>query len=326
MSKSINEKDWISQKISEGYFGFDVLTLDKLYSETSLEGLKEYFQECCKSMDDASQTYINSRDGIPAFANWCKKEIAANDITINNVEYPDIRIEEFQNPNFDYIYQPDGRVLYDFAYLKHAFKYINSTILDFKSEVKQLPGISDLALAVESHDWFKNSERISTSKSEILERELNKIEKDVIDYLYKEDLDDYEQITRHLNVIPQYGFMGLHTDDTSGDDRDFTVIIYFNTSLEENDEKGTLRFHVPTFQDLDDLDVHEVGYSKRAKKYSNGELYAKMTMFDIAPLYTNVVVMNHNINDNVAGLIRHEVDKNMSSDTRYSMYTTYRKK
>ena len=36
-------------------------------------------------MDDASQTYINSRDGIPAFANWCKKEIAANDITINNV-------------------------------------------------------------------------------------------------------------------------------------------------------------------------------------------------------------------------------------------------
>ena len=52
-------------------------------------------------MDDASQTYINSRDGIPAFANWCKKEIAANDITINNVEYPDIRIEEFQNPNFD---------------------------------------------------------------------------------------------------------------------------------------------------------------------------------------------------------------------------------
>ena len=49
-------------------------------------------------------------------------------------------------------------------------------------------------------------------------------------------------------------------------------------------------------------------------------------MFDIAPLYTNVVVMNHNINDNVAGLIRHEVDKNMSPDTRYSMYTTYRKK
>ena len=232
MSKSINEKDWISQKISEGYFGFDVLTLDKLYSETSLEGLKEYFQECCRSMDDTNQTYINSRDGIPAFANWCKKEIAANDITINTVEYPDIKIEEFQNPNFDYIYQPDGRVLYDFAYLKHAFKYINSTILDFKSEVKQLTGISDLALAVESHDWFKNSERISTSKSEILERELNKIEKDVIDYLYKEDLDDYEQITRHLNVIPQYGFMASHTDDTSGDDRDFTVIIYFNTSLE----------------------------------------------------------------------------------------------
>ena len=71
--------------------------------------------------------------------------------------------------------------------------------------------------------------------------------------------------------------MASHTDDTSGDNRDFTVIIYFNTSLEENDEKGTLRFHVPTFQDLDDLDVHEV-------------------------------------------------DKNMNSNTRYSMYTTYRKK
>ena len=332
MSKSINEKDWISQKISEGYFGFDVLTLDKLYSETSLEGLKEYFQECCRSMDDVSQTYINSRDGIPAFANWCKKEIAANDITINNVVYPDIKIEEFQNPNFDYIYQPDGRVIYDFAYLKHAFKYLNSIILDFKNEVKQLPGISDLALAVESHDWFKNSERISFNKSEILERELNKIEKDVIYYLYKEDLDDYEQIKRHLNVIPQYGFMGSHTDDTSNDNRDFTVIIYLNTSWEENDErhtegKGSLRFHVPTFQDLDDTDVHiQGGHRKKVKKYNNGELYAKMTMFDIVPLYTNVVVMNHIINDNVAALIRHEVDKNKSSDTRYSIYTTYRKK
>jgi hypothetical protein len=319
MSKSINEQDWISYKISEGYFGFDVLTLDKLYSEFSLNGLKEYFQECCRSMDDTNQTYINSRDGIPAFANWCKKEIAANDITINTVEYPDIKIEEFQNPNFDYIYQPDGRVIYDFVYLKHAFKYLNSIILNFNSEVKQLPGISDLALTVEGQDWFKNSERISTSKSEILERELNKIEKDVIDYLYKEDLDDYEQITRHLNVIPQYGFMGLHTDDTSGDDRDFTVIIYFNTSLEENEEKGTLRFHVPSFQDLVDTEVHTT-------EYSIGDFYAKMIMFDIAPLYTNVVVMNHTVNDNIAGLIRHEVDKNMSPDTRYSMYTTYRKK
>ena len=319
MSKSINEKDWISQKISEGYFGFDVLTLDKLYSEFSLNGLKEYFQECCRSMDDTNQTYINSRDGIPAFANWCKKEIAANDITINTVEYPDIKIEEFQNPNFDYIYQPDGRVIYDFVYLKHAFKYLNSIILNFNSEVKQLPGISDLALTVEGQDWFKNSERISTSKSEILERELNKIEKDVIDYLYKEDLDDYEQITKHLNVIPQYGFMASHTDDTSGDNRDFTVIIYFNTSLEENEEKGTLRFHVPSFQDLVDTEVHTT-------EYSIGDFYAKMIMFDIAPLYTNVVVMNHTVNDNIAGLIRHEVDKNMSPDTRYSMYTTYRKK
>ena len=315
MSKSVNLLDWISKKISEGYFGFDVLTLDKLYSEFSLNGLKEYFQECCRSMDDTSQTYINSRDGIPAFANWCKKEIAANDITINNVEYPDIRIEEFQNPNFDYIYQPNGRVIYDFAYMKHAFKYLNSIILDFKSEVKQLSGISDLALTIESQAWFKNSERISTSKSKILERELNKIEKDVIDYLYKEDLDDYEQITRHLNVIPQYGFMAPHTDDTSGDNRDFTVIIYFNTSLEENDERGLLRFHVPTFQDYYG-DEHD----------NNSRLYSRFQMFDIAPLYTNVVVMNHTVNDNVAGLIRHEVDKNMSPDTRYSMYTTYRKK
>ena len=103
MSKNINEQDWISYKISEGYFGFDVLTLDKLYSEFSLNGLKEYFQECCRSMDDTNQTYINSRDGIPAFANWCKKEIAANDITINTVEYPDIRIEEFQPLNQKYL-------------------------------------------------------------------------------------------------------------------------------------------------------------------------------------------------------------------------------
>ena len=305
MSKSINEVDWTSQKISEGHFDFKVLTLDKLYNETNLKGLKEYFQECCRSMDDASQTYVNSRTGIPRFANWCKKEIALGKI----IHSPD-RVEKFKELNFDYIYQPDGRVLYDFAYMKHAFKYIDSTILT-GIEVRQLPGISDLALTIQSHDWFKNSERILSNKAEILKRELNKIEKDVVDYLYKEDLDDFEQVTRHLNVIPQYGFMGSHTDDTSDDSRDLTIIIYFNTSWEENDKRGSLKFHVPTFQDFYEND---------------GGLYCKFEIFDIDPLYTNVVVMNHRTNDNIAGLIRHEVDKNMSSDTRYSMYTTYRKK
>ena len=80
-----------------------------------------------------------------------------------------------------------------------------------------------------------------------------------------------------------------------------------------------MRFHVPSFQDLVDTEVHTT-------EYSIGDFYAKMIMFDIAPLYTNVVVMNHTVNDNIAGLIRHEVDKNMSPDTMYSMYTTYRKK
>jgi len=305
MSKSINEVDWISQKISEGHFGFKVLTLDKLYNETSLKGLKEYFQECGRSMDDASETYVGSRTGIPRFADWCKKEIALGKI----IHSPD-RVEKFKELNFDYIYQPDGQVLYDFAYMKHAFKYLNSSILT-KNEIRQIHGISDLALTVQSQDWFKNSERILSNKVEILERELNKIEKDVVDYLYKEDLDDFEQLTRHLNVIPQYGFMASHNDDTTHDNRDFTVIIYFNTSWEENDERGSLKFHVPTFQDYYEND---------------GVLYSKFEIFDIAPLYTNVVVMNHRTNDNVAGLVRHEVEKNMSSDTRYSMYTTYRKK
>jgi hypothetical protein len=307
MSKSINEEDWINKRISEGDFGFNVLTLDKLYNKNSLKGLKDYFKECCKSMNDASQTYINSRDGIPAFANWCKNSISSGELIDNSSQQ-----RKWKLADFDYIYQQDGRVLYDFAYMKHAFKYLHNTILN-EWEIKQLPGISDLALTIQSHGWFKNSERISFNKSEILEREINKISKDAVEYLYGKNLDDYEQITRHLNVIPPYGFMGSHTDDTSSDNRDFTVIVYLNTSREEW-YNGLLKYHVPTFKNL---------YNTES---SDTPLYSRFQIFEIVPLYTNIVIMNHTVNDNVAGLIRHEVDKNMSPDIRYSMYTTYREK
>jgi len=46
----------------------------------------------------------------------------------------------------------------------------------------------------------------------------------------------------------------------------------------------------------------------------------------VIPNYLNVVVMNHQINDNIAGLIRHRVKENLNSRNRYSLYTTYRKK
>ena len=43
MSDYITENEWINKKISEGYFGFDVCELDKLYSEEEVKELKKLF-------------------------------------------------------------------------------------------------------------------------------------------------------------------------------------------------------------------------------------------------------------------------------------------
>ena len=108
--------------------------------------------------------------------------------------------------------------------------------------------------------------------------------------------------------------MGVHSDDTSGDDRDFTTIIYLNTESDET-HQGQLSFHIPTFQESDDTRT-----MVRNKKY------VELREVKVIPNYLNVVVMNHQINDNISAVIRHEVTKNLNSRNRYSVYSTYRKK
>ena len=63
-----------------------------------------------------------------------------------------------------------------------------------------------------------------------------------------------------------------------------------------------------------------------ASNLPRNKKYAELEESKIIPNYLNVVVMNHQINDNIAAVIRHEVTKNLNSRNRYSVYSTYRKK
>ena len=109
--------------------------------------------------------------------------------------------------------------------------------------------------------------------------------------------------------------MGTHTDNTSGDNRDYTIIIYLNTEYDKR-YQGELIFDIPTFGDEDKIKFD----SQDNKKY------VELRQIKVIPNYLNVVVMNHQINDNIAGLVRHRVSKNLNNRNRYSLYTTYRKK
>ena len=44
MSTFLTEQEWVDKKISEGYFGFDVCELDKIYSKEEIDELQKFFQ------------------------------------------------------------------------------------------------------------------------------------------------------------------------------------------------------------------------------------------------------------------------------------------
>ena len=43
MSKYYTEEKWIEKKISQGYFGFDVCELNKIYSQEEITKLEKFF-------------------------------------------------------------------------------------------------------------------------------------------------------------------------------------------------------------------------------------------------------------------------------------------
>ena len=44
LSTFLTEQEWVDKKISEGYFGFDVCELDKIYSKEEIDELQKFFQ------------------------------------------------------------------------------------------------------------------------------------------------------------------------------------------------------------------------------------------------------------------------------------------
>ena len=308
MSKHYTEDKWHDKKISDGYYGFGVVKLNELYNEDVLQDIKTYFAKEFSDIDKISNTLKNSRDSNPKFQYWFKKEIEENNGNVSeriSTDYKKLYSE-------DITLNENGKIVYDFTYIKRVFYYLNETSWQW-SKIIEIPQIQDLCLTVEPSTLTNNLDKdgnLIHDKSNLFNNIINQISTDAIRYLYNEDLNDYDEQKQHINIIPEYGVMGMHYDDTSGDDRDFTTIIYLNTEYRE-DFEGLLKFYYPSF-----------GIVADGSKINGGP----MGEYSIEPSYLNVVVMNHRINDNVAGLIRHEVTKNSNSKNRYSVYTTYRKK
>ena len=318
MSKHYTEDKWHDKKISDGYYGFGVAKLNELYNEDVLQDIKTYFAKEFSDIDKISNTLKNSRDSNPKFQYWFKKELEENNGNVSE------RISTAYKKLYpkDITLNKNGKIVYDFTYIKRVFYYLNETSWQW-SKIIEIPQIQDLCLTVEPSTLTNNLDKNGNpihDKSNLFNNIINQISTDAIRYLYNEDLNDYDEQKQHINIIPEYGVMGMHYDDTSGDDRDFTTIIYLSTEYRKEYE-GLLKFYYLTFG----LSAHSQ-ISSDPKSVFKGSKYGTVGEYPIEPSYLNVVVMNHRINDNVAGLIRHEVTKNSNSKNRYSVYTTYRKK
>ena len=312
MSKFHHHTEWVNKKILDGYFGFNVVKLNELYNEDVLRDIESFFDEETFEVDDISDTLVNGRSSIPHFANWFKTEVFENKAQVS--EGVSDRYKRMFRKNI--VLDDDGRFTYSYTYIKNVFEYLHNSTWT-SNEINDIPGLQDLCLTVEPSSLTNHIDKDGNSiihKNNIFKSIINQISTDAIRYLYNDDLNDYDKLQQHLNIIPEYGVMGVHSDDTSGDDRDYTVIIYLNTESDET-HQGQLSFHIPTFQESDDTRT-----MVRNKKY------AELEESKIIPNYLNVVVMNHQINDNIAAVVRHEVTKNLNSRNRYSVYTTYRKK
>ena len=58
MSKYYTEEKWIEKKISQGYFGFDVCELNKIYSQEEITKLEKFFQHHGNSIDKESTSDV----------------------------------------------------------------------------------------------------------------------------------------------------------------------------------------------------------------------------------------------------------------------------
>ena len=354
MSKSVLEQDWINKKISDGYYGFNVASLHEIYNEKDLDKLKEFFNNINEDLKGITvETLKNSRRGVASFALWFLKHLEQERDEDGNRYVSDVRLEEFRSRDWNRVFynnvpdtknlddlikkdiefgetddtdENDRPILYDYGYIRDVFEYFHNSILT-PEQIRSIKAISDLSMTLEptnisgAEPIFVYEEEDEKSdgtwgtrlepnkKYRKLTRGIDEISKDVIRHLYDDNLDGYRIGTQHINIIPPYGIMAPHTDDTT-DNRDYTIIIYVNTDWEEK-HQGLLTFYVPAFS-LNDIKWKGVH-----------DMYGKFWKINIEPMWTNIVVMNHAINDNTAGLIAHGVGKNMSTKPRYSIYTTY---
>jgi len=298
MSKYYTERDWLDKKISDGYFGFGVVKLNELYSEDVLQDIKTFFDTESSEISKISDTLVNSRDSNPKFQSWFKKELEENNGKVSE------KISKTHRKLYSngLVRDKNGRVRYDYKYISKVFEYLHNTEWT-SEEINNIPHFQDVCLTVEPSSLTNNIDeykKVIKDKTNIFNSIINQISTDAIRYLYDEDLNDY--------------------DDTSGDDRDFTTIIYLSTDYREEHE-GLLKFYYSTFGLSAPSQI-----SSNPKSVAKESKYGTMGEYSIEPSYLNVVVMNHEINDNIAGLIRHEVTKYSSAENRYSVYTTYIRK
>ena len=366
MSTFLTEQEWVDKKISEGYFGFDVCELDKIYYKEEIDELQKFFKYNTDGLDKESTANAkrlvgggilplkNGRRSNDSLLKWFK-EITKHPRNKNEDgrEYAPEPVRRYIHSldldalcNFN-IYDtiggeaqstpdPERPVRYSYEFVKLFYWYLEESIFkNHPTKIARIPGISDLALSITptlfnfyykptkvrgpkhligtSVDSLAESKGYTSDNNKVFEFTIDKISKDVVEYLYSEDLDNYNKMSRHINVMPEFSMMGIHHDEST-DSRDFTILIYMNTYWEDNYE-GKLRYHIPRISIDGGSDQMEAQYT-----------YSKHHYHDILPVFTNVVVMNHMNNDNIGALIEHEVTKTLHTKNRYAVYSTYRKK
>ena len=126
MSKFHHHTEWVNKKILDGYFGFNVVKLNKLYNEDVLRDIESFFDEETFEVDDISDTLVNGRSSIPHFANWFKTEVFENKAQVS--EGVSDRYKRMFRKNI--VLDDDGRFTYSYTYIKNVFEYLhNSTII-----------------------------------------------------------------------------------------------------------------------------------------------------------------------------------------------------
>ena len=293
----MNTEEWYQKKIDEGFYGFNVFSLNKVFGEIEIKDMHSFIKDYQNQLDNISEFVKNDRKSDSNFVEWFKKFIGDESLDRNR-SYDDTDSIK----NIDKLYNDDGTVTYTYQFVKDAFYIVYHSNLTSYEKVK-IPGISDLAVAY----------GIGNAANNFNNKVVNKITKKALKYLYNDDANNYDLFQQHINIIPPYGNMGVH-EDAASDERDFTIILYLNTEWEKF-WGGYLKFLVPT-------------HSTEYVTYDNDHVtkLSNQVEVKVEPIYSNVVVMNHTLNDDVASKIQHEVDVNLSEKNRYSFYNLYKRK